>query len=127
VTAKIIQDFMLRAADEQAIAIPGCWKRSYEYNDQHPCWRFCGGVVVMPRKYAGVFDAAVKGEYKRHIRETGNVSWEVNCWARVEERYPELPIWQYHADHDATMFTNFRATEYADGHQAVRRFEARPG
>ena len=43
-------------------------------------------------------------------------SWEVNTLARVEQRYPNLPIWQYKADHDQTMFTNYRATEYADEH-----------
>jgi hypothetical protein len=109
VTAEMIQNFMQRAETERAIAIPGCWNRGYAYDDRYPCWRFCGGLMVIPRAFAGILDAVMKEEYKRHLKLTGNLSWEVNALARVEQRYPDLPIWQYRANHDASMFLNYRA------------------
>lgn len=108
VTAGIIREFMERADGEQAIAIPGCWDRNYEYDDRWPMWRWCGGLIVMPRKYAGMFDLAMKEEYKRHLQVTGNVSWEVNTLCRVEKYFKGLPLWWYHADHNASMFTAYR-------------------
>ena len=51
VTGAIIRDFLMRAANEQTIAIPGCWGSDYKYDDSQPCWRFCGGVLVVPRQY----------------------------------------------------------------------------
>jgi hypothetical protein len=108
VTSQIILDFMRRAEAEQTIAIPGCWNRDYKYDDRYPCWRFCGGVWVVPRQYVAALDAAMKQEYKRHLALTDNLSWEVNTLARVEQRYPDLPIWHYQADHDASMFGNYQ-------------------
>lgn len=116
VTSRIIEDFIRRAATEQAIAIPGCWDRDYEYDDLYPMWRFCGGTLVVPRKYVVAFDAAMKAEYKRWLRLTGNLSWEVNTLARLEKANV-LPIWQYRANHDHTMFTNYQSGENADGQQ----------
>jgi hypothetical protein len=108
VTVGIIDDFLKRAETERAIAIPGCWNRNYAYDDKYPCWRFCGGVIIVPRAFAGVLDVVMKEEYKRHLKATRNLSWEVNALARVEQRYPELPIRHYRADHDASMFLNYR-------------------
>jgi hypothetical protein len=112
-TPAIIKDFLVRADGEQTIVIPGCWGPDYVYNDQHPCWRFCGGVMVVPRRYLREFDAAMKHEYAYALRERNHVSWEVNMLAQVEQHH-DLPIWWYHADHDASMFTNYQRTQYAD-------------
>lgn len=109
VTPEIIREFMIRANDEKAIAIPGCWGKDYKYDDNYPCWRFCGGVIVMPKDYVVMFDLAMKREYIRWLRYTNNLSWEVNTLARVELYDPHVPIWHYQADHDATLFTNYRA------------------
>jgi hypothetical protein len=114
VTTDIIRDFLKRAENEQAIAIPGCWGPDYDYDDDHPCWRFCGGVMVVPRQYLAEFDLAMKEEYIYWLQRFHRISWEVNTLARVERR-TNLPIWWYQADHDATMFTNYQATKYADG------------
>lgn len=113
-TGKIIKDFLARAADEQAIAIPGCWDRGYNYDDSKPCWRFCGGVLVVPQKYVIPFDIAMKREYVRWLNLTDNLSWEVNTMARMEQREPDLPIWQYRANHDVSIFTNYQSVENAD-------------
>jgi len=128
VTAAIIDAFLERADSEQAIAIPGCWgKDEHEYNDDWPCWRFCGGVMVVPRKFIGPFNVAMKSEYVRWLDKTKNISWEVNTLARLERVDPDFPVWWYRANHDSTLFTNYRATESADGLQTaeVRGVEAR--
>jgi hypothetical protein len=115
--AGVIEDFMARAVNEQAIAIPGCWERNYQYDDRYPMWRWCGGLLVVPRKLAAALAAVMRDECKRWLKLTGNLSWEVNTLCRVEERYPTLPIRWYKADHNSSMFTNYRATEHADGRE----------
>lgn len=121
VTVEIIDSFLKRAESEQAIAIPGCWEKDqYEYRDEWPCWRFCGGVMVVPRKFVWSFNIAMKHEYIRWLKETGNISWEVNVLARLEQQDSKFPVWWYKANHDATLFKNYKVTEYADG-QTTRR------
>jgi hypothetical protein len=115
VTVEIIDAFLDRADSEQAIAIPGCWTRNYRYDDEHPCWRFCGGVMVVPRKFVGPLNEAMKAEYMDWIRKTNNISWEVNALARLENNDPEFPVWWYGpCDHNATMFTMYKRTEDAE-------------
>jgi hypothetical protein len=115
VTKEIIDAFLDRADNEQAIAIPGCWQKDqFPYNDEWPYWRFCGGVMVVPRKFVGPFNAAMKHEYKRWLKKTGNISWEVNTLARLEQEDPDFPCWWYAADHDSTLFRNYRGTQNAD-------------
>jgi hypothetical protein len=129
VTKEIIDAFLERADSEQAIAIPGCWQKDqYPYNDDWPCWRFCGGVMVVPRQFVAAFNVAMKHEYVRWLAKTKNISWEVNALARLERRDSDFPVWWYGpCDHDSSMFTNYRATESADGFQAtaVRGVETR--
>ena len=117
-TEEILIDFLRRAKHETMITIPGCWDRGYQYDDNHPCWRFCGGVMIVPRGMLFEFDAAWKLEYMRWINETGRLSWEVNTLARMEARGACLFNW-FKADHNVTMFTNYRGrfheTENRDG------------
>jgi hypothetical protein len=110
ITGPIIRDFLHRARDEKAIAIPGCWDKNYDYDDKWPCWRFCGGVIVVPREQVIDFDTAMKREYVAWLDRTNNLSWEVNTLARVEKNEPRLPIWHYKADHDASLFTAYKST-----------------
>jgi len=114
VTEQIIIDFLHRAEDERTVTIPGCWERgALVYDDEQPCWRFCGGVMIVPRKYLDRFNTVMQQEYVRWLELTGNISWEVNTLARVEVQHPDL-IWWYKADHDSSIFTNYKTTEYAD-------------
>ncbi len=118
VTAAVIEAFLERADSEQAIAIPGCWQKDqYPYNDDWPYWRFCGGVMVVPRKFVSPFNVAMKREYVRWLDENKNISWDVNTLARLEQQDLDFPVWWYGAGHDQTLFTNYRATEHADGRQ----------
>ena len=116
VTGPIIRDFLIRAKDEKAIAIPGCWDRDYTYDDKWPCWRFCGGVLVVPRDQVIDLDTAMKHEYITWLNKTNNLSWEINTLARVEQNYKQLPIWHYKADHNASMFTAYRGNERSTMH-----------
>jgi hypothetical protein len=117
VTAEIIVGFLERAGTETAIAIPGCWEKDrYEYDDRWPCWRFCGGLMVVPREHVHAFDYAMKQEYVNCIKETHNIPWEVNILARVEKNYPELPIRWYKADHDSSMFGNYTKVPTSNEH-----------
>jgi len=117
-TEEIIVDFMRRAKHETMITIPGCWDRNYEYNDDHPCWRFCGGVMIVPRQFIFEFEAEWKREYIRWINETDRLSWEVNTLARMEARGACVLNW-YKADHNTEIFTRYRGrfheTENRDG------------
>ena len=128
VTTAIIDAFLRRAENELTIAIPGCLKKDeFKYDDNHPCWRFCGGVMVVPRGFVAPFNIAMKDEYVRWLHKTKNISWEVNTLARLEQQDPDFPVWWYQADHDKTLFTNYRATENADGRQTqadLRGFES---
>jgi hypothetical protein len=118
VTTEIIRNFLQRAENEQAIAIPGCWEKDkFVYDDNWPCWRWCGGLMIVPRQYVSRLDTAMKNEYISWLDLTKNISWEVNTLARVEQMEVDLPFWWYKANHDYTMFTNYQATEDADGEQ----------
>ena len=119
VTKEIIDRFLDRAESEQAIAIPGCWEKGYRYDDNWPCWRFAGGVMVVPRRFAAAFNAAMKQEYARWLCKTGRVSWEVNVLSRLEKRDPEFPVWWYGpCGHDSTIFTHYRGTEHGNSRLA---------
>jgi hypothetical protein len=116
ITKDVILRFIERTEGEKSITIPGCWDKSYKYDDAWPCWRWCGGVMVVPRQYVLDFDCAMKTEYIDWIEKTNNVSWEVNALARLERNDRYAPLWWYGpCDHNASMFTNYRGTERADG------------
>ena len=105
---QVLIDFLRLAKNEQSIAIPGCWGKDYIYDDRHPMWRWCGGVWIVPRCYVIELDLAMKTEYVRWIKVTNNLSWEVNCLARLEKQRPDLPLWWFKADHDSSMFTSYQ-------------------
>jgi hypothetical protein len=114
VTKEIVQKFVLQARNERAIVIPGCWDKQAAHDDAYPNWRFCGGVMVVPCEHAVALDHAMKREYIRRLLDTNHVTWEVNVLAAVEQLHPELPIWWYKANHNCTLFENYRKTEHAD-------------
>lgn len=106
VTAEAIDEFCAKL-DDKHIYIPGCWPYDpKKISDEHPCWRFCGTVLAVPRKHARALDRAVKDNVKAHIMLSDQISWEVNTWARIEQ-HKTLPIKWYAADHNSTLFTGF--------------------
>ncbi len=105
VTPQVIEDFAAKVGGED-IQIPGCWTPRV-ITDEGPCWRFCGSVLICPRNRLHELNLAVQASVLKHVQLTKNVSWEVNTWARVEEA-GRLPIEWYKADHNATLFTDYR-------------------
>lgn len=109
VTPVVIGDFLDKviANPPDRVTIPGCWPKDAERVDlRTPCWRFCGGVMVVPRKLVHKFYKAAKTAALRHIDATKNVEWEVNTLARVELANT-VPMRWYQADHNETMFTGY--------------------
>lgn len=103
VTNQAIYEFM-EMLDDKAIYAPGCWDKGV-VESVGPCWRFCGSVLAVPRKYVDALDYAVRVAARQHVTRTHNVEWEVNTWARVEAKN-KLPFKWYKADHDVSMFHN---------------------
>lgn len=106
VNNQVIYEFMEKL-DDKAIYAPGCWDQPEAVEAAYPCWRFCGSVLAVPRKFVDVLDYNVRVQARQHISKTKNVEWEVNTWARTEKaRQVKLPWHWYKADHNASMFTN---------------------
>lgn len=104
VTPEVVSNFLDRIQPDD-FAIPGCWRREQMIlNDFFPCWRFCGGVIVLPRNRVHKVYKTIKRTVLNHIQRTGNVTWEVNTLAEAE---PQLPVRWYQADHNETMFTGY--------------------
>jgi|SRR6185312_2707420 len=101
-----IYEFVQRL-DDKKIYAPGCQGEPAAVESSYPCWRFCGSMIAVPKKLVDQFDYAVRVAARRHIAKTLNVEWEVNTWARVEKRH-RLPVEVYMADHNVSMFDNFR-------------------
>lgn len=105
VTPDVVNEFMAKVQKDD-FAVPGCVpKEGLLIADAWPCWRFCGGVIVVPAAATLPLFQLIKLEMRRHIKKTYNVSWEVNTLARCEKHLPRLR-W-YYADHNETMFTNY--------------------
>jgi len=103
VTAAVIQKFLTRIEDYgQAVVMPGCWPKA-DVKHQNPCWRFCGGLIAVPRALVQLFTRAAMGIAVRQIMTTRNVEWEVNTLARLEQ-HDQVPIMWYQSDHNETMF-----------------------
>lgn len=104
VTAAVIND-CLDKIKKGDLAIPGCWPVG-QINDAFPCWRFCGGFLVVPREYVQPLKNLIQAVCMLHVNVTKRVTFEVNTLARAEQT-GKLPIRWYQADHDQTMFTGY--------------------
>lgn len=108
VTEEVILDFLARVNSEENIAIPGCWSKRKVVLDQ-PCWRFCGTVLACPRRYVAALNREVRNKAVQLTVNSQHSTWEVNTWALVEQG-SILPIRQYHANHDESLFTAYPGT-----------------
>lgn len=87
-------------------AIPGCWQEPFILTDAMPCWRFCGGLMIVPRDSVKPLLKAVTQVVGQRLDERRSVTWEVNTLAEAEKQGLIKPRW-YLADHNATMFTGY--------------------
>ncbi len=107
----VIWDF-LTEVKKGDFAIPGCWTKDHcMLTDAFPCWRFCGGVIVVPRTLVHKLYKSIKGTALDHVDKFKNVTWEVNTMAEAEAEGRLPKVRWYAADHDQTMFTNYRVPE----------------
>lgn len=104
VTNQAIFEFMERVRDDKIYA-PGCWNQPDVVESSFPCWRFCGSVLAVPKKFVPMLHYACVRRAMQHIRATNNVEWEINTWARVEKK-DKLPWRWYLADHNVSQFDN---------------------
>jgi hypothetical protein len=96
----------LTETPDNKIYAPGCLDRPQVVESPYPCWRFCGSVLAVPRRMVDQFDYECRVTARRHITTTQNLEFEVNTYARVEQR-GKLPFHVYRADHNETLFTAF--------------------
>lgn len=104
----VINDFLDRVKRKprrHVIAVPGCWPIG-QIDDEHPCWRFCGGLMVMPRELVQPLKNLVQAMALLHVGATKKITFEVNTLARVEQT-GKLPLQWYKADHDRSMLENY--------------------
>lgn len=100
----------LERLDDKAIYAPGCWTSGRPIESAYPCWRFCGSVLAVPRRYVEDFHRRIMRTAQNHIQATKNVEWEVNTWARAERAHV-LPLRWYAADHNVSMFDNYEGSK----------------
>lgn len=108
VKPSVVKEF-LQEVVRWDLAIPGCWKvgdhRIEQVGDAYPNWRYCGGLMVVPRNCLMPLYQRVRMHVVGKLGRTNNVSWEVNTLAAVEQL---MPIRWYEADHNETMFTEYK-------------------
>lgn len=104
VTPNVINEFLDRVKKNDT-AIPGCWPVG-QVDDRRPCWRFCGGVMVVDRRDVQPLKNLIQAIALLHINVTKNVTWEVNSLARAEQT-GKVPIRWYAADHNEQLFTGY--------------------
>lgn len=108
VTAEVINRFLDMVDSYGAsVRMPGCWPKKQDVPHDHPCWRFCGGLIVVPRPLVKPFTRLGMSTAARQIMATKNVEWEVNTLARLE-LLDQVPITWYQADHNQEMFTGVK-------------------
>jgi len=105
----VVKDAELTAANLQRIAaselaldqvcIPGCWPAGPVARDRIS-WRFCGGFFLGKKEAIARFIEVYKQQVPAILAERG-LTWEVNVWALLEDRF--APYW-YKADHNDTLF-----------------------
>ena len=82
------------------ILIPGCWSKSVrDYN--RITWRFCGGLIVIPKQHVTSFYTHVLNAVKECAADHELAIWEVTIWALIEHL---LPIQWELGDHNDAIF-----------------------
>ena len=98
----------VEAAPPDRITIAGIWPMTGRplINWSKPAWYVAGGVVVVPHRLAGWFDATVRSYATLQMEASRRTTWEVNTWSAILRDHPDR-FRVYAADHDETLFTNY--------------------
>lgn len=95
------------------IRIPGVWgplhTDGFDRFVSGVYWRFCGGMIIVPHDKVALFLETSLEAIRRLIAATNTLTWEVNVWAFIETRMPEMGtfIEWVPGDHNDSMFTPF--------------------
>ncbi len=82
------------------MAIPGCWPKGLYLDNilNRIDWRFCGGFFL--GSMDKLYEFCVKADSIYHDTvKNGNIVWEVNIWATLEEKGWNPNGYWYWADH----------------------------
>lgn len=104
ITEQAVADFVVRAraAHRGVISMPTIWgPPDFPVSPARVAWHCAGGIVVVPRDLAGWLHVQVEREARRML-EAGFATWEVNTWAEVWRRNPDM-FTSWDCDHDATL------------------------
>jgi hypothetical protein len=87
------------------IIIPGCWGKGYSFSFNTVNWRFCGGVLIIPKSHIESFynysKIILKNEYNI---PNFKLTWETNIWNLIEQiYYKNDEIQWYSADHNDSI------------------------
>ncbi|MFM9106260.1 MAG: hypothetical protein ACKOWF_06135, partial [Chloroflexota bacterium] len=86
------------------VLTPGCRpieSLSIENLTDHVWWMICGSLFILPASVAREYDELVRATLAEFF-DRGRLVWEVNVWALLAGRRPELFQW-YQADHNDSM------------------------
>lgn len=83
----------------EQVCIPGCWPAG-PVAKERISWRFCGGFFLGKKEAIARFVEVYRRQAAAIFAEHG-LTWEVNVWALLEDRF--APYW-YKADHNDTLF-----------------------
>ena len=81
------------------IAMPGCWS-SEPVDFNAVCWRFCGNFMLGDAASILNLHSLYEKLYTNVLREKNMMTWDVNMWAHLEDRF--APVW-FKANHDASI------------------------
>jgi hypothetical protein len=98
-TTANLQRISVSELDTEQVCIPGCWPAG-PVSKERISWRFCGGFFLGKKEAIARFVEVYKQQVPAILAERG-LTWEVNVWALLEDRF--APCW-YKADHNDTLF-----------------------
>jgi hypothetical protein len=86
------------------VCVPGCWSKG-AHSDQlwHRInWRFCGGFLIGKKAAIQEFTTLYLRVLDEIIQEMGSLTWEVNIWSHLENKYGWSSQW-FSGDHNESI------------------------
>ena len=71
-------------------------------------WRFLGGVIMVNNPMIDIFWNLFKVFFTEECVNKKRIVWEVNIWALMEAKYPNLAFNTYLGDHNDSMLLNMQ-------------------
>jgi len=94
----------LHSSTFKKITIPGCWSHMPACDVDRVNWRFCGGLLIIPRRFLSSFYDHSKNVLTDFCTlPIYKLSWETNVWSVIEYCAERENILWYQADHNDSM------------------------